>query len=96
MKPFAQLTRETLHFPFAELAQVQKAFVYGVRLYRRDHRAKSLHDTMAYVAIVGVIGTEKGDVFALDEVSNLENRISHEHPEIFYLLAAGHAAPIVI
>ena len=56
-----------------------------VRLYRRDHRAKSLHDTMAYVAIVGVIRTEQGDVFALDEVPNLENRVSHEHPEIFYL-----------
>ena len=27
MNAFAQLTRERLHFPFAELAQVQKAFI---------------------------------------------------------------------
>ncbi len=39
--------------------------------------------TLGQVAIVGVIGAEDLNVLALDEVSNLEDGITHPHPEIF-------------
>ncbi len=78
-----QLSRQCLDFPASELAKVQETFVDRIVLHNRHYRAENLRHSVAEIAIKPVITGEEGDVFALDEVANLEGGVTHPHPKQF-------------
>lgn len=74
--------------PFSPLTVQLAPQGWLLHCLRQQLRARNL--------LQGVIGAEDLNVFALDEVSNLEDGITHLHTEIFYLSVMWNGRRTVI
>jgi hypothetical protein len=92
----AKLSRQGLHFPFTELAQVQEAFVNRVVFNSGHHREQDCRDFCRQASVKRVVRTEDRNSLALDEVAKFELGISHFDPEGLCFRRTSHSATIVV
>jgi hypothetical protein len=92
----AQLSRKRLHFPFVEVAQVQKAFSNRVVFDSGNHREQDCRGFCRQASVKRVVRTEDRNFLPLDEVAEFELGISRFYPEGLCFRRTSHSATIVV